>query len=262
MSGEVRLSDEGGLATRLVTALAELTARVEPGTFALVGGLAVMARLRQVHRATEDIDGVSQQVGDRPSAVAVVLGETGPGIKPQPIAGVKIAHIDVGSVPAAEIPASDLPDDDWDRAFVLAHRWGLDAATPATLSAVRRGEIMSTVTCLVASPASLVTMKLQSAPRRPPARFHKAANDYLDLFRFLSDGELAPTIAMDLVHDAPHQLGSWAIERIRIEMSDGADDVARALRRGVPQQLIGADDVADAADAFLDRARLIEPGDG
>jgi len=257
VSGEVRLSDDGGLATRLVTALAELTARVEPGTFALVGGLAVMARLRQVHRATEDIDGVSQQVGDHPSAVAVVLGETSPGTKPRPIAGVKIDHIDVGAVPAVEIPASDLPEDEWDRAFVLAHRWGLDTATPATLSSVRQGQIRSTVTCLVASPASLVTMKLQSAPRRPPARVHKAANDYLDLFRFLSDGELAPAIATDLVQCAPHKLGSWAIQRIQIEMSEGADNVARALRRGAPQQLIGADDVAGAADAFLERVRSI-----
>ena len=42
--GEVRLADESGMATRLVTALAELTEHVEAGTFAVVGGLAVMAR--------------------------------------------------------------------------------------------------------------------------------------------------------------------------------------------------------------------------
>ncbi len=235
MSGEVRLADESGMASRLVAALAELTDRVEHGTFALVGGLAVMARLRQVHRATEDIDGVSQQVGDDPSAVAIVLGETGPDHKPRPIAGVKVDHIDVGSVPAAEIPVEDLPEMEWDRAFILAHRWRLDSATPATVTAVRQGEVTATVTCLVVSPASLVTMKLQSASRRPQSRVHKAANDYLDLFRFISDGELGAALAADLLSRAPHDLGAWAIERIRVELDDGADNAARALVRGHPR---------------------------
>lgn len=125
---------------------------------------------------------------------------------------------------------------------------------------MHRGEVTTTVTCLVASPASLVAMKLQSAPRRPPARIHKAANDYLDLFRFVSDAILAPEIATDLVLHAPHHLGSWAIERIRLEMSLGADNAARALRRGAPEQRISADEVAAAADAFLDRAHSIDIG--
>ena len=96
---------------------------------------------------------MSQQIGDDPSSVAVVLGETAPGLKPNPIAGVKIDHIDVGSVRAAEIPANALPDDEWQRAFVLAHRWGLDAASPgdAVGRAPRRGHRDRHLPCRFAS---------------------------------------------------------------------------------------------------------------
>ena len=181
MSGEVLLSDDGGVATRLVTALAALKDQVAPGSFALIGGLAVMARLRSVHRGTDDIDTVSEQLGDEPADIAVALGETGRSSVRRLVEGVKIDHIDVSDTPASQIPRADLPQDEWDTAFVLAHRWGLDSATPVTIRAVEHRSVVATVTCPAASPASLVTMKLQSAPRRTTARIDKAANDYLDL---------------------------------------------------------------------------------
>ena len=94
-------------------------------------------------------------------------------------------------------------------------------------------------------------MKLQSAPRRPPARVHKAANDYLDLYRFISDAELAPVIAADLLRHAPHrtwQLGHRADppgnERRRRQRRTNP-------RRAAPQQMIGADDVAAQPTRFL-----------
>ena len=54
----------------------------------------------------------------------------------------------------------------------------------------------------------------------------KAANDYLDLQRLLSNAELVPELVRDLALRAPHDLGAWAIERIRIEFTD------RAARHG------------------------------
>lgn len=253
MSGEVLLSDEGGVATRLVTALATLTAQVRPGTFALIGGLAVMTRLRSVHRVTDDIDSVTEQFGDDPSDVAIVLGESGRSAVRRLVEGVKIDHIDVGDRPAIQIPAAELPENDWDRAFVLAHRWGLDAASPVTISAVGNRVVLSSVTCLAASPASLVAMKLQSAPRRPAVRVHKAANDYLDLHRLLSNVELLPEVAEDLATHAPHDLGTWAIERIRIEFIERADHTARAIGRGGPANLVSADEIEATGTAFLAR---------
>lgn len=257
MSGDVLLADEGGTASRLVTALAAFTSQLSPGTFALVGGLAVMARLRTVHRSTDDIDGVTQQIGDDPSEVAIVLGEQ-TGIR-RPIEGVAVDHIDVGDTPAALIPAADLPTDEWDRAFILAHRWGLDAATSVTIRAVSAQVTTATVTCLAASPASLVAMKLQSAPRRPSGRVDKAANDYADLYRLLSNVELLPEIAADLVSRAPHDLGTWAIGQIRTAFIARADDTARAVRRSGLADTPIATDLEAAATAFIARVDSSRP---
>ena len=254
MSGDILLSDEGGVAVRLVTASVTLTSQMRSGGFALIGGLAVMTRLRSIHRVTDDIDGVCEQLGDDPSDIAIVLGETGRGGVRRLIDGVKIDHIDVSGTPAAQIPCTDLPDDEWDRAFVLAHRWGLDVATPVVISAAREGAVVATVTCLAASAASLVTMKLQSDPRRPVSRVQKAANDYLDLQRLLSNAELMPQLAHDLARNAPHQLGAWAIERIRLEFIDRADDTARLIGRSGPANQLSADEVEATGAAFLSRA--------
>ena len=233
MSGDIRLSDEGGVATRLLSALASLVEQVKPGTFALIGGLAVMTRLTTVHRVTDDIDAVSEQLGDDPSDIAVVLGEDGVAAVRRLVRGVKVDHIDVGKVPASKISSLELPTNEWDRAFVLAHRWGLDSATPVVINAVETELVVATVTCPAASPASLVAMKLQSAPRRPRTRIDKAANDYLDLHRLLSSSDLGFEIARDLTSDAPHDLGEWAIERIRLDFIERADDMARAIRSSV-----------------------------
>ena len=109
MSGDVLLSDDGGVAIRLVTALATLSSQVTPGSFALIGGVAVMTRLQSVHRVTDDIDGVSEQHGDDPSDIAVVLGESGQVSVRRLIDGVKVDHIDVGDTPAAQIPLRSAP---------------------------------------------------------------------------------------------------------------------------------------------------------
>jgi hypothetical protein len=253
VSGDVLLSDEGGVAQRLVTALKTLTAQVRPGTFALIGGLAVIARLKTVHRVTDDIDGVSEQIGDDPSDISVVLGESGRHGVGRLIDGVKVEYIDVGDTKAAVIPIADLPENDWDRAFVLSHRWGLDSATPVTISAVTNRVAGTTVTCLAASSASLVAMKLQSAPRRTTARVEKAASDYFDLHSLLANAELVTEIARDLETRAPHDLGAWAIERIRLEFTERADDTARAIRRGGPAAQLSADEIEATGTAFLAR---------
>jgi hypothetical protein len=113
--------------------------------------------------------------------------------------------------------------------------------------------VVATVTCPAASPASLVTMKLQSAPRRTIARIDKAANDYLDLYRLLSNAELAPAIASDLIAHAPHDLGSWAIGRIRDGFVEHADTTARSVRRGGAGDELSADEIEAAGLAFLSR---------
>ena len=87
---------------------------------------------------------------------------------------------------ASDIPLDRLPEAEPDRIFVLAHRWALDTAEDLTLIAQEDGEVAAQVRCRFATPASLVAMKLQSAPKRRAARAHKAGGDYLDLFRLAS----------------------------------------------------------------------------
>lgn len=68
MSGEriVLAGDADGEAARLVRTTARL-AGVDLGPHALIGGLAVMCRLAAVHRATHDVDTVTETTARRRS---------------------------------------------------------------------------------------------------------------------------------------------------------------------------------------------------
>jgi len=175
VSGEILFIDgPGGSASRLVRALRGLADEVPPSEFALIGGLAVMTRLGRVHRATDDLDAAAHSVDGGPSRLSVLVGGGESGQGRRSIEGVKVDCIDVGSSRAVDLDPGDLPDDEFDRAFLLAHRWALDSATEAVLSAVSEQRVpVATAMCRVAIPAALVAMKLQSAPRRRAERAHK-----------------------------------------------------------------------------------------
>ena len=56
MSGEVILADTAdGTIARLVTTAGELMTSIAPGSRALIGGLAVTARVAHVYRVTQDV---------------------------------------------------------------------------------------------------------------------------------------------------------------------------------------------------------------
>jgi NAD(P)-dependent dehydrogenase (short-subunit alcohol dehydrogenase family) len=240
----------GGEATRrLLGALKALAEALGTECFALIGGLAVMARLGDVHRATEDIDTAVVQVDDRPPAVSVLLSSAS-GPEEGTIAGVKVDSIEVGSVPAADIAAEDLPEDEFDRAFIVAHRWAFDTATGLTLAV--EGGVGSAASCRVARPAALVAMKLQSAPRRREVRAYKGSNDYLDIFRLVSHVGLSVSIAEEL-RGAPHGLGAWCGKRIRTELVEDAARTASKIHRGPTGYLATPEDLRQAAIAFLER---------
>jgi hypothetical protein len=84
----------------LVTSLAALAEAVPIGEFAVIGGLAVLARLQGAHRVTYDLDTVATQHGDELTAVETVISTEGvDGL----LLGTKIDCIAVGDVPAADI---------------------------------------------------------------------------------------------------------------------------------------------------------------
>ena len=254
MSGEVLLVGEpDGTANRLVGALARLVAEIPPGEFALIGGLAVMTRLGRVHRATDDLDAAAQSLADGPSRLSILVGGGDSGLERRPIDGVTVDCIDVGVTPAVGIDPEHLPDDSFDRAFLLAHRWALDTATGAVLT-VRsvEGRPIATVTCRVATPAALVAMKLQSAPRRRTERAHKGPNDYGDLYALLNHTESMIGIAADLP-DAPQRLGQWCIERIELEFITDAGRTARAIRNSMLTDPPNPDDIERLGRSVLRR---------
>jgi hypothetical protein len=204
-------------------ALEALALQVPTGGFAVIGGLAVMVRLEGAHRVTDDLDTVATQRGDEPTSVEVVTGVEGM------IEGTKVDCIGVGDVPAAELSRAHLPDDPLDRAFVLSHRWALDTAESQALYAEDL-DASTTVTCRFASAASLVAMKLQSAPRRRGERSHKAGGDLFDMFRLISHPGLTRAIASSL-RVAPHDLGGWCAASVEETFIDRAERTAAAIAR-------------------------------
>ncbi len=218
MSGELRLANSG--VAPLVTSLAALAEAVPIGEFAVIGGLAVLARLQGAHRVTYDLDTVATKHGDELTAVETVIGTEGvDGL----LLGTKIDCIAVGDVPASDIAPDLLPEGEADRIFVLSHRWALDTAEDLTLIAEEDGEVVAEARCRIATPA----------PKRRAARAEKAGGDYLDLFRLTSHPEMTRAIAEALRH-APHDLGSWCQREIRRCMVDEADrTVGTIVRSGV-----------------------------
>lgn len=230
MSGELRL--EGPGIGNLVASLAALTESASSAEFAVIGGLAVLARLGGAHRVTDDLDTVATQHGEELTVVEAVVAARG---IDGSLKGTKVDCIAVGDVPAAELSAEHLPDMEEDRIFVLSHRWALDTAEELTLVTQANGTIVARAHCRFATPASLVAMKLQSAPRRRGARAFKAGGDYLDLFRLVSHPAMTRSIAVSL-RAAPHDLGTWCSLEITRRMIEDADrTVGLVARSGVAE---------------------------
>jgi hypothetical protein len=188
---------EGSGIGNLVASLAALTESASPAEFAVIGGLAVLARLEGAHRVTDDLDTVATQHGDEPTVVEAVIAAQGvDGL----LKGTKVDCIAVGDVPA-----------------------------------------------------SLVAMKLQSAPRRRGARADKAGSDYLDLFRLVSHPAMTRSIAISL-RAAPHDLGSWCSLEITRRMIEDADrTVGLIARSGVAESnVLTAAQFRRAAELLID----------
>lgn len=181
----------GAAMVRLVRAAGKV-AEANLGRYAIIGGLAVSARLGQAHRATADIDTVVDGLAP-PPAIETLLDV--PGARPDPsgehrvlIDGIKV------EIQATEpIAPHDLDGlTDKQILYLGAHRYALESATPVTLLAEAE---QGRATVLMAIPAALVAMKLHAIEdRRPTGGIDKRAGDAWDLYRILLD--LDPTGAV------------------------------------------------------------------
>jgi hypothetical protein len=210
-----------------------------------------MARLGQPHRGTQDIDTATPNERELPADVDIaadIAGTTGAGFSGTT---VKVDSIDVGDIPILNIARAELPDDPLSRAFVVSHRWAFDTASDLTIRCSAQNGASANVTCGVATPAALVAMKLQSAPQRRPARIHKSANDYLDLMLLLSHLGLIPQIAAGLTN-APHNLGAWCAERVRLEFIADAARISARIHQGPTSTRVTPDELRLIGGRFLD----------
>ncbi|MGH9918664.1 MAG: nucleotidyl transferase AbiEii/AbiGii toxin family protein [Nitrososphaerales archaeon] len=210
--------------------------------YAIVGGVAVTARLGQAHRATADIDAVVDQ-STPPDAVEALLRLPGATADPSAIHRVLVdgTKIEIlGVEPLDDQDLQGIPDKD--ALFVAAHAWALDTATPLTLvaSAVR-------ATAPVASPAALVAMKLHAIEDRSPSRGQdKRAGDAWDIYRLLLDRDARGEIRRDMGGASP------ALRRLVAQAAD------RVLVRGVARtrSWLAAGD-ASMASVTADELRFV-----
>lgn len=210
----VRFADAASLEHLLAVA-----ARVEAiglGPHALVGGLAVAARLTTVHRVTTDLDAVTDE--SDPTAIEILTGIADPASATSQrvfIDGVKVDVIDTTALDD-DVLADVEPDL---QLFLTSHRWALETATTAELVAGA-----ARVRLPVATPAALVAMKAGALARA--GRRNKFHSDLFDLLRLVDHhdrhGELAGALAA-----AP-----WATGRRTAEALDTAvlADPTRAHR--------------------------------
>lgn len=154
--------------------------------YAVIGGVAVSARLGQAHRATADVDAVVDETAPPPAVEALLAL---PHTEPDPndahrvrFEGTKVEVIDVE--PVEEAAFEDLTDAQV--LFVGSHSWALTTASELTV--VAGAEPAVTATAPFATPAALVTMKLCALlNRRLPGGHDKRGGDAWDIFRLLSD---------------------------------------------------------------------------
>lgn len=181
--------------------------------WAIIGGVAVTARLRRAHRATTDVDTVVDE-SIPPDAVDALLALDGaePGDKAHRVLvdGTKIEFI--------AVDALDIDHDDLDglterqQLFVVAHRWALDTAEELTVEGWL-DDAGPTVSARApfATPEALLAMKLHAIADRSVGfdQRRKRGGDAWDLHQMLThldrDGRIrealstAPTRVRSLV---------------------------------------------------------------
>jgi hypothetical protein len=249
VSGEriVLAGDANGNAARLVRATARL-GDADLGPHALVGGLAVMCRLAAVHRATQDVDTVTETTA--PTAVevtATTIGQHDPSSPSRAVVdGISIDVIDTEPFRPEDLDGVDPSD----RLFVVSHRWALDTATDTELVAGAE-----TASIRVATPPALVAMKsgaLLGGRMREP---RKRASDLYDLYRLVLEYDRTGGIA-DAMRTAPFDLGHLVGDALAARVVEEPERAVRWLINGGPEtSAVTADDLRDAIGPLVSELR-------
>lgn len=235
---------------RLVEAI-NAVADISGSTPTIVGGLAVLCRVRRAHRATADLDALDRHGAPRPSLLELL--RTSPGaesVEPSaatvatPSGPVRVDVIDVIDAP----DATDIPDPT-DRLYEMSHAWALRTASPMRIDGVgAAGNLLASATARVAEPGPLLAMKLQAPMMRTTA---KEGTDLLDIVTILldqaaRDAALAqlerchPAIAADAALHADRWFVKQVDRSLRLIRSAGGSDIGRDELALVAELLLAA----------------------
>lgn len=225
MSGELVIlgGGAGGRISDYVRALRRLPTMP---SWVLVGGLAVNVRLGRLHRATNDVDTVSD---DQPRLVEILISAD----DADSLSAAKVQFHD----PEVEVDVMDsterhdLPANGSDRAFALVRRWTMRTAATVDLRVVdASGHIVQSVEVQVASRPALVALKIVSIPRRREGGYPlKEGSDIQDLFR-LVEGQDFDALA-DAFTTLDQEARLWVADRLSRTFSAGSSDLRYALVR-------------------------------
>ena len=176
----------------LVHAIPEVESRTSRRVM-VIGGLAVVCRLRVPHRATTDLDTVSRRAAEQMPQLELLAGfssveRVGPvGVLiPTPAGRVRVDVLEI-----SEDEIAHPPDEPSGRLYVMSHAWASETSTPVTI----RADNSADINVLVAEPGPLVAMKLQSLPDRTIA---KEATDLFDIVRLVLDRETGAVVRQQL----------------------------------------------------------------
>jgi len=205
------------------------------GRYAVVGGVAVAARLNRAHRATADVDTVVDETTP-PDAIEALLALPGTARDLSAdhrvlVGGTKVEFLGVG--PLNESDLDGIPSKD--ALFVASHVWALDTASPITVVAAAAVDVRATAP--FATPAALIAMKLHAIEDRSnTGGQHKRAGDAWDIYRILVDLDidssvreefrLASGTLRDLVRDAAERVLVTAASRTIGWLRAGDDAMA------------------------------------
>jgi hypothetical protein len=211
-SGADHVVLEGEAMVPLIGAVDSLT-RAGLDRFAVVGGVAVTARLGQAHRATVDVDAVVDETTP-PDAVEALLALPDAELDPSGehriiVKGTKVEILHVGRLEETDLDG--IPEKN--ALFVAAHVWALEAAEPLMLVAATDRSVRATAPLATAAP--LVAMKLHAIEDRSPSRGReKRAGDAWDIYRLLLDRDADGSIQRSFA-------GAWpTLRRLVREAAD------------------------------------------
>jgi hypothetical protein len=226
----------------------------------IVGGLAVMSRLGNAYRVTQDLDALRRRLEGATSGLEVLRAAGAKDINE--IGGLVPTERGDVRVDVLEARHNDLDrdfTDPTDRLEAMAHQWTLETATPMDIVATSvdasslRGDAGPTIdqtqaVALVARPGPLVAMKLKASIDRTTV---KEATDLLDVIRLVTDPATAGFVLTEF-EEADAQLVEDVAAHARLKFRTNVLRTRRIIR-DLRQLAVDAELIEAAAD-FLEGA--------